>query len=256
MKNLILLIAAIFALVSCEANFAGEGLVESSSSSSGSYANMLIVDDHMYIIDSRNLQTFNVSDAENPQLVDETDVGFNIESLLYYKGKLFIGSPTAMYIYELNNQKVPVKTSVTDYEFFGAEFCQRDPIAVNDQYAFTSLSSVVVSECGNFNAFNEVRIFNIEDLENVRHINTIPMESPKGIGLDGNHLFVCEQTNGIKVYDISDVGSPQMLHHFSGYNAYDLIARDGLLIVVGEKKLYEYDYNNIEDMSLLGTFDY
>lgn len=236
-----------------------EGLQFSDSSSSqatisGSYANMLVLDDFMYIINKEKLLTYSVYDKKDPLLIDTKDLGFNIESLLHYKGKLFIGSSESMYIYERNQSGIPVKLSETSYADFGSFFCQRDPIAVNDTHAFVTLSSVQNQWCGRFEV-NELRVYDINNFQDPQIISQVTMESPKGIGLDGDYLFVCEEENGVVIFDVSVPETPKIIQHFKGFKAFDLIPDNGLLIVVGPDQLHEFDYSIISNIKYLSSID-
>ena len=115
MKVNVLFFALCFtALISCNSEFAGVGTgVENATTTEGSYANMIVVDDFMYVVNKHKLQTFSVKEQANPQLLNEREIDFNIESLLHYKGSLFIGSPEGMFIFTLDENGIPKFTSVT-----------------------------------------------------------------------------------------------------------------------------------------------
>ncbi|WP_235299608.1 LVIVD repeat-containing protein [Portibacter marinus] len=251
----LLFASALFLLISCEVDLGISTIAPSDTNTQGSYANMIVLDNLMYVITKEDLQTYSLENPENPELIDEQFLGFNIESLLHYKGNLFVGSPQAMYIYEIDTEGIPRNSSITDYTGFGADFCQRDPIAVNDETAFASLSSIQIGQCREVDR-NEIRVFNIENINHPKHINTVQMESPRGITLDGDLLFICEANNGLKVMDVSDPTHFIELYHFEGFKAYDVIANDGLLVVVGPEKIYEYDYSDINDMRYLSQLDF
>lgn len=243
------------ALISCDAEFGTVGSFDSGTNTTqGSYANMLVINDFMYVINKEKLQTYSLEKPEEPALLNDQEVGFNIESLLHHKGSLFIGSAQAMFIYEIDELGIPNRTSVTDYQSLGNDFCMNDPIAVNDVNAFASLSSRTVGECGRFD-MNEIRVYDITNLEVPQHIQTVRMDSPRGIALDGDILFVCEAESGLKVLDVSTPDSPIQIYHFNNFSAFDVIANDGLLVVVGPDKIYEYDYSDIENMVYLSELD-
>ena len=76
------------------------------------------------------------------------------------------------------------------------------------------------------------------------------MTGPRGLGVDGNLLFLCD--DGLKVYDISNVYDIDRLYHFSDIDAYDVIPDDDLLIMTGSDGLYQYSYID-GSVSLLST---
>ena len=244
-----------FMFLSCESDLALGNLETGEASTEGSYANMLVVDNFMYVINNQRLKTFSLEDSSNPELLSDYQVGFEIESLLHYKGNLFIGSALAMYIYEIDEKGIPNRTSVTEYQLFGDDFCATDPIAANDNNAFASLATSALGNCARVDV-NEIQVFDIQDLSNPQVIASASMDSPRGIALDGNYLFVTEAELGLKVLDVSNPSNPVQMYHFDGFKAFDVIANDGLLVVVGPDKIYEYDYSNIENMTYLSELDF
>ena len=73
------------------------------------------------------------------------------------------------------------------------------------------------------------------------------MSEPKGLAIDGNNLFVCD--GGIKHYDISNINNI-VLKKKTVIDANDVIANNGILMVIGTSGLYQYDYTS-GDLKLL-----
>jgi len=74
----------------------------------------------------------------------------------------------------------------------------------------------------------------------------------KGLSIDGDYLFVCDGSNGLKIFDKSIINNIVEVGHLEGQNTRDVIARDGLLIVIGEDDLRQYDYSDINNIIHLG----
>ena len=81
------------------------------------------------------------------------------------------------------------------------------------------------------------------------------MYSPQGLGVDGkrNRLFICDR--GVKIFDISNSVSPKWIGDLfyteaNGIDAYDVIPRDGLLLLIGKDGFYQFDYSG-EDIQFL-----
>lgn len=254
-KFTFLFLLCLILLAACSSEFAGVGNGDSATTTQGSYANMIVVGDLMYVVNKHKLQTFSINDQANPRLLNEREIDFSIESLLHYKGSLFIGSPEGMFIFTLDEYGIPKFTSVTEYSVFSGNLCMNDPLAVNDEYAFASLSSKEIGDCVRL-GIDEIKVFNIKEPKSPVEIQRIPMDSPRGIALDGNLLFVTEANQGLKVLDVSNPLQANLLYHFDGFQAYDVIANDGLLVVVGPEKIYEYDYSEIENMKFLSELDF
>jgi len=246
MKKIILIMVLGF-LMSCGSDdVAFEPL---SDTQSGSYANMLTIGDRLYIISSTDITTMDISDKTEPKEINRQILGNGIESLFYYAGQLFIGSRENLFIYDISNNGIPVEISQTSYDIFDGS-CSSDPVVVNDSIAYVTLSTVEGGTCFR-QPVNQLRLYDITDQSDPILINLVEMTEPKGLGLDGNWLFVCD--DGLRVLDVSDPNNVTQIHHFSGLDTYDVIVQNGLLLVVGPENLYQFDYSNMSEMSMLST---
>ena len=79
-------------------------------------------------------------------------------------------------------------------------------------------------------------------------INTYPLSGPKGVGLDGNTVFVCDNEEGLKIFDVTNKYDIKLIKQFGGFTAYDVIPFDGLLLVVGPENLYQFDYSDLDNI--------
>jgi hypothetical protein len=68
---------------------------------------------------------------------------------------------------------------------------------------------------------------------------------------DGDLLFVCDGSDGLKVYNKSNVVNLQLLSHIKNIETYDVIAWNNRLLVVAKGGLYQYDYANPSSLSLI-----
>lgn len=248
-----IILAGLLALsvISCGSDLGSVSESAGNSTLSGSYANLLTVDSRLYMVTESQLITFDISDDKNPVELERLQLDFGVESLFHRNGLLFVGSQTTMYIYKLDNKGIPQLSSRTEYGAF-EDFTACDPIVALDDIAYVTLSTdFEVRTCGDSRLIpvNELRVYDIIDIERPRLINSIEMIEPKGLAVDGNWLFVCEKNHGLKVFDISTQEAPVLLHHFPGFKAYDVIPVKGLLLVVGPDDLYQYDYTDMDNMS-------
>ena len=69
--------------------------------------------------------------------------------------------------------------------------------------------------------------------------------------LDGRLLFVCEDTEGLKVFDVENPVEIQLVAHFEGFTAFDVIPLGGLLLVVGPDNVYQFDYSDPDNIILI-----
>jgi len=254
MKNLLyhLFIGLFFCSACTQEDLGSNG---ESSTQSGSYATMITISNFLYLVNKTEIITFDVSIPSRPLQVNKQEVGFDIESLYHYQGLLLIGSANNMYIFSIGEDGIPLQKSTTRYnETFGEEVCTSDPIVVKEDLAYVTLSSTVQT-CSDFRFINELRIYDIKDFNAPKLLKIINMSSPKGLGLGKNHLFVCDQTDGLVVYNIDDPLDPKKVSSFGGFEGFDLIVKDNLLIVVAKDKLLQYDITNENDIKYLSKID-
>jgi hypothetical protein len=258
MKN-ILILCSLFGLslfLSCEAGFNDAAVPSPTTGTGGSYARFIIVGDYMYVVDEQSLITFDVSAAGDPKQIDKQPIGEGIETIFNFEDKLFVGSSRGLYIYEIPTSGIPEQLSATSYFEFDIFPC--DPVVANDSFAYVTLNAKrrLNNPCGG--AFevdvNVLKIFDITDPRQPVQLTEYEMYAPKGVGLDGTTLFVCDDTAGLKVFDVSDPYELQPITHIEDLTAFDVIPLDGILLVVGPKEVYQFDYTNLENITLLSSF--
>lgn len=209
----------------------------------GSTARFTIAFNTLYIVDDTKLLVYDITNESNPQKMTDKTLGWNIETIFPYKKHLFIGSNSAVYIYNINNPQNPVY--VSEYQHMTA--C--DPVVVDDEYAYFTLNDGAPCNRG----VNELQILDITDLAHPFLKTSVPLTSPKGLGIDNKKLFVCDGNDGLKVYDATDVTQIQnrRISHFQNIHAADVIPFNSILLMIGEDGLCQYDYSDIQNISLL-----
>src|SRR5688572_8350174 len=68
------------------------------SGTGGSMARFTISGDHLYTVNTTNMQIYNISNPADPIPGQQVNIGTGIETIYPYKGHLFIGSMNGMYI--------------------------------------------------------------------------------------------------------------------------------------------------------------
>ena len=235
MKRLFFFLIVILALQACSKSsnsnssfsngqgFTGQG---------GSLARFTIARNHLYVVDDNKLYAFSLASSDHPQLKSEVNVGFAIETIYSYEDKLFIGSRNAMYIYSIVDAGNPAILGEASH----VRAC--DPVVANDTLAYVTVRSG--SNCGGMT--NALLVYNVRNVMNPTLLNTVPMNSPWGLGLKGNRLYVCDGSAGLVVYDLSDAIHPQVVRRLNNETFYDVIPTNDLLIamVEGGTSLYSY----------------
>jgi len=244
-----LLVAGIF---SCSQDSNDSLSAEASDTGvAGSYARFIVVGQFMYIVDDSSIKTFNLINNEVPSQVDEQAIGDRIESIFHFDGRLFVGSGGGLFIYEIGANGIPAQLSATEY-FNTFETFACDPVVANSTHAYVTLNSLeqVDRPCGGDVVIdvNVLKVYDIADLTDPVLIAEYEMSAPKGVGIDGDVLFVCDNEEGLKVLDISDPLDVKLIWQFSDFTAFDVIPLNGLLLVVGPDNVYQFDYSNIDDM--------
>ena len=211
----------------------------------GSFARFTIYSDFLYVVDSWSMHVFDIQDQLQPEEVNLINLGWGIETIFPYHNNLFIGSNTGMQIFDNSDPKNPQFVS----DFTHALAC--DPVVVQDDIAYITLRTG--NRC--FGLTDQLDIVDVTSLENPTLIKSYPMDNPHGLAIDGDILFLCEGDYGFKVFDVSnrlDVDQ-NLLVHYSDIPAYDVIAIDSHLILVGEKGIYQYDYADPRNLKLLSV---
>ena len=213
----------------------------SGSGQGGSMARFTIKGDHMYTVDHQTLKVFDLSIPDKPRYLPSKDQELLVgaETIFTMDTLLFIGSQNGMYIYNIARPEFPQELSMTLH----IKSC--DPVVAQGNYAYVTLNSAS-SWCGRRS--NVLQVYDISDPSYPVMLKEMasPFKSPLGLGVDGNRLFVCDQ--GVKVFDISRPEDPvwvddlDHIREIGQIKTYDLIPLGGLLLVVGEDGLYQFDY--------------
>src|SRR5690606_21425763 len=170
----------------------------------------------------RNLIAFDISNRAIPDRVSSIGVGWEIETVYPFKGNLFIGSATGMFIYNIDNPANPVYTSRMQH----LRFC--DPVIADDDFAYVTLRSG--TECGNIME-SQLQIIDISMLVYPRMVKIYPLDNPYGLGKIGDLLWICDGVAGLKIFDAKDPRNLKLKHHFKNIEPFDVIPLPNSIIV-------------------------
>ena len=231
-------------------DISGGGVIMFSTASSesvvgkgGSLARFMIVEDYLYAVDNQKINIFNIQNLSAPTKVKEQNVDWGIETIFNRNEYLYLGSTNGMYIYDIKSLGNPVFVSRIAH----VKSC--DPVVVDDKYAYVTLRSGNL--CGETESVLD--IIDITNKANPVKIKSYIMENPYGLGIKDQMLFVCDGTEGLKVFNKTDALNIQLTNQFKNINTFDVIPLDDKLLLVGQNTLFQYKYvqNNIE---LISTF--
>jgi len=211
----------------------------------GSMARFQIYDNYLYSVNDRNITIFNIANTSDPVQGATIQTTRLIETVFMYQSKMFLGTTTGMLVYGLS---VPANPNYIS-EFNHMTSC--DPVVVSGNYAYVTLRSG--SGCGNIK--DQLDVIDISNISNPFLVKEYSMEEPYGLGIDDNTLFICDGKAGLKIYDASDVYRIDENHikSFANIHAFDVIPFNNVLMMIGNDGLYQYNYSNLQDITLLSV---
>jgi hypothetical protein len=206
----------------------------------GSMARFSVVNDYLYAVNYTSLRSFNISNNQNPVSTATNQLGWNIETIYPFNNRLFIGSQTGMFIYDITNPATPTAMG----QFIHVRSC--DPVIADNNYAYVTLRNGTA--CLGFN--NQLDLVNVNNLNAPVLAKTYQLTNPHGLTKDGNLLFICDGRDGLKIYNASDPMNLILKRTISGIETFDAIAWNNNLLVVAKDGLYQYDYSNPDNITL------
>lgn len=205
----------------------------------GSMARFTIVKKYLYTVTNQELFSFDINNASDPQLKNRQQLGnWNIETIYPFQDKLFIGSRSGMFIYDVANASNPSPLG----QFSHVRSC--DPVIADERNAYVTLRSG--TQCEGFT--NQLEVLNIENLAQPSLVKTYSLTNPHGLSKDGHLLFICDGADGLKIYDATDATRLQLIKTIPGLETYDVILQDKIALVVAKDGLYQFDYSDINNI--------
>ncbi len=248
MKNRYITISifSIILLIGC-----GESFSKSNSSNNsnigkaGSMARFALKGNYLYTLNKSEMNIFDVSESSNPKKISKIHTSFNVETLYSYKDYLYMGASDGVYIYDNREPTQPTYLSL----FTHAKSC--DPVVLENDIAYVTLNSS--NSCWRQEpiGINRLEILDTHDPEKPKLIKRMDMWEPKGLAVKNNKLFICDGTEGLKVFDINKTETNSSLviklnpiDNNQEVNCYDIIALDNSLIVSNQTNIRQFDYSS------------
>jgi hypothetical protein len=212
----------------------------------GSMARFGQFDKYLFVLTQNMLKSYEVNLQGNLTRSDSIRVNWGMETMYILGETMFLGSQSGMFIYDLAN--LPTINYISNFSHFRA--C--DPVIADDKFAYVTLK--VGGACGW--GSNLLEVINIENIKNPKLEKTYQMAGPQGLGKDDELLFICDGDAGLKIFDASrpDVELP-LITKMEADNAYDVIPINGVLFMIADDGFYQYDYSDIENISLLSHIE-
>ncbi|TDE17245.1 LVIVD repeat-containing protein [Dyadobacter psychrotolerans] len=220
-----------------------DSAISPQSGQGGSMARFAITGNTLYIVSKKSLEVYNISDGASPVKTESKNMEIGIETIFPYQNHLFIGANDGMYIY--NNSKPENPVLLTKYSH--VQSC--DPVVVQGNYAYVTLRAS--SLCRPGATPSSLDVIDISKPSEPVLVNSQVMDSPYGLGVSNNMLFVCEGEKGFRIMDITNPKLPFGKQYFKDLPSYDVIVRNNQLIITGAKGLFQYQFDDQNNMELL-----
>lgn len=238
MKKIIYLLFNLTLLFACNKDETATNAIGNDGvGTAGSTARFTIIGDYLYTVDNQNLNVFEISNPSKPSKISITNIGRDIETIFPRdENTLFVGSQSGIFIYDVTNPLLIKELGSVSH------FRACDPVVANKNYAFVTLNnegSVATRNCwGNI---NQLITYDITDYRDIKTLKVYNLTKPKGLGLKGNNLFVCD--NLLRWYDASNPSNLISINNFA-ITAHDIIPLDSSLILVGDGGITQLGFAN------------
>lgn len=230
-------VAVFMVMFSCDQEgdsiFLGSG--DGFSAVSGSNTGFTMIGDHLYALSFKDLTIYDISDSSEIILKNRIEISDDAETIFGYQQYLLLGRQNGISVYDVGeNPTSPTFLSVYAHQ----TAC--DPVIARDGVAYFTIRSG--TGCG-LNRTNQLVVLDISDPTNPVLMDETNMQSPRGLAIHGNNLYISDGTSGIQQFDISDKFSPEFVDTAIPSFSNDLIALDSVLISVGSNSVDQYQIN-------------
>lgn len=221
------------------------GISGSGVGTGGSMARFGIKNNILYLVDQSTVKLFDISNKTVPSKINELYTSLNVETIFMTDNNMFLGTTSGMMVYDITNPAIPIQQAL----FTHAKSC--DPVVVDDTLAY--ITQRTGTNCGW--GLNVLDIVDIKNINLPSLFKSYHMVNPYGLGKDGDLLFICDGTAGLKVYDASYLSdmTDHLIFSYPDIKAYDVIPLGGVLILIGADGLYQYNYSDVRSIKLLSS---
>ena len=251
MKKLFFLFSMLFLMFSCDKN----DLENTSSSNgiSGSITRFAVSGQYMYVLNQHEVQTYDISDSDNPVLIHHLAADYGLETIHIYDNTIFLGSTTALYILDIQtNPAAPALLSKTFPDIqVGPSHC--DPVVAKGNYVYSTIK-ITANVCGNIASESALVVYDVTDLSAPEVVNSYLLSEPNGLGYQDDYLFICDEgSDKIEVFDITKPAQPELTGlSISITDPVDLIIDRGKMIVSTKTDFLIFDISDVQHIQKLG----
>lgn len=206
---------------------------------------------YVYTISQFKLSVFD--DQDQLAFVTSTYEGAgDMETIYPIDDRLYVGASNSVTVFDISTPDVPV--------YFGSfsHGLSCDPVLpINENTAYVTLRTGDFAECpGNENA---LLVLDIDESGGMSVVQEFEMNSPFGMTLIGDLLYVGEGESGLMVYDASDRRSLRRLKADDSVEAYDVLphpTNPNMLLIASPEGLQQYRIDNQMELLLISQIDF
>ncbi len=202
----------------------------------GSSARFTIAKNRLYVVNNTNLGIYDISNPKKFSKVKTVAIGNNIETIYPYRDNLYIAGSGGMYQYSIANPDNP------NNRVYVQHVTGCDPVVANDSMAILTIHGGTSCR-GNI---NELQAYSLgSGLTSMSFLYKILLHSPRGLGLHGNYVYVCDHSIGLYIAQLSQK-SPIESWKYQPANItfFDLIPYNNYLICQTTKGITYLDISN------------
>jgi hypothetical protein len=227
------------------ASGASTGVSGSGVGIGGSMARFGIKNNILYLVDHTTLKMFDISNKTAPLKINEFYTSQNVETMFLTDNNMFLGTTTGMLVYDISDPAMPIPQAL----FTHAKSC--DPVIVSDTLAYITQRTGTTCGWG----LNVLDVVSVKNINQPVLIKSYPLINPYGLGKDGDLLFICDGTAGLKVYDASNPSDiiNHLIFSYPDIKAYDVIPIGSVLVLIGDDGLYQYNYSDVRNIKLISS---
>ncbi|AYB33958.1 LVIVD repeat-containing protein [Chryseolinea soli] len=214
------------------------------SGKGGSTARFAVTATHLFAVEDDALKVYQIMGNGALEKINAIQLNPGVETIFTRDHWLYLGTVDAMITYDIATPANPL--FVSSY----SHVVSCDPVVVQDTLAFVTLRTF---SCRPSNT-NQLEIINIKNPQQPVRLSSYGLNSPYGLGVDGDLLFVCEGESGLTVLNVKDPMNIHLIKRYDEDDAYDVIPHDGTLILTGKDGVAQYDYTDpdaIKKLSLI-----
>lgn len=213
-----------------------------SSGTGGSLARFAVVGEYFYAVTNRNLSAYRISPSGKLLPQAKQEVGFGVETMFPFEGKLLLGGQNGVFVYDLSDPAFPERTG----RFRHITSC--DPVVARGNFAFSTLRGGVPCRQG----INQIDVLKLQENGDPELVYSYTaMEAPYGLGIKDTMLYVCDADRGVRIFNVAEVYDQddeyriKEIENITGFVARDIIIWEELMLVVGPESLRQYRLDNL-----------